>query len=101
MTEATAFAVVTGGGTSGHVLPALAIADALVAAGHPAGSVHYVGTERGLETRLLPPTGHPYTFLDVVGLQRSISRRNLAFLPKLFGAVRAAKALLRHASDRR
>ncbi len=95
MTEATAFAVVTGGGTSGHVLPALAIADALVAAGHPAGSVHYVGTERGLETRLLPPTGHPYTFLDVVGLQRSISRRNLAFLPKLFGAVRAAKALLR------
>ncbi len=95
MTETDTFAVVTGGGTSGHVLPALAIADALVAAGHPAGSVHYVGTQRGLETRLLPPTGHPHTFLDVVGLQRSFSRRNLAFIPKLFRAVREAKELLR------
>ena len=37
------FAVVTGGGTSGHVLAALAIADALVARGHDRHSVHYVG----------------------------------------------------------
>ena len=90
-----AYAVVTGGGTSGHVLPALAIADALVAKGHARDSIHYVGTQRGVETRLLPPTGYPHTFLDVVGFQRSLSRRNLAFVPKLFGAVRAAKQLLR------
>ena len=64
----TTFAVVTGGGTSGHVLPALAVAEALVAAGHPQAEVHYVGTERGVETRLVPPTGFPYTFLDVAGL---------------------------------
>lgn len=90
-----AYAVVTGGGTSGHVLPALAIADALVAKGHARESIHYVGTQRGVETRLLPPTGYPHTFLDVVGFQRSLSRRNLAFVPKLFGAVREAKRLLR------
>jgi UDP-N-acetylglucosamine--N-acetylmuramyl-(pentapeptide) pyrophosphoryl-undecaprenol N-acetylglucosamine transferase len=89
------FAVVTGGGTSGHVLPALAIADALVAQGHPPGTVHYVGTRRGVETRLAPESGYPHTLLDVVGLQRSLSRRNLAFLPKLFGSVRAARRLLR------
>lgn len=95
MTSTSTFAVVTGGGTSGHVLPALAIADALVANGHRPGTVHYVGTQRGLETRLLPPTEHPHTFLDVVGLQRSLSRRNLAFVPKLVRAVREAKTLLR------
>ena len=89
------FAVVTGGGTSGHVVAALAIAEALVAAGHPVESVHYVGSTRGVETRLVPPTGHPTTMLDVVGLQRSLTRRNLAVVPKLWGAVREARRLIR------
>lgn len=89
------FAVVTGGGTSGHVLPALAIADALVARGHARSEIHYVGTQRGVETRLAPESGYSHTLLDVVGLQRSLSRRNLSFLPKLMGSVRAARGLLR------
>ncbi len=89
-----AFAIVTGGGTSGHVLPALAIADQLVDAGHPRSSIHYVGTRRGIETSLLPPTGYPHTFLDVIGLQRSMSRRNLMFVPKLIGSTFAAFRLL-------
>ena len=88
------FAVVTGGGTSGHVLPALAIADALVAAGHPRDDLHYIGTQRGFETTLLPPTGYPHTLLDVVGLQRSLSRRNLSFAPKLWRSTKDAKQLL-------
>ena len=88
-------AVVTGGGTSGHALPAIAIMDRLVAAGHAPESLHYVGTERGIEARLLPPTGYAYTLLDVVGLQRSLSLRNLAFVPKLVRATWRARRLLR------
>lgn len=88
------FAVVTGGGTAGHVLPALAIADALVAAGHPLESIHYVGTTRGIESTLVPPTGYPHTLLDVTGLQRRLTRRNVMFLPRLMRATREATRLL-------
>lgn len=88
------FAVVTGGGTAGHVLPALAVADALIVEGRRPAEIHYVGCTRGIETRLLPATGYPHTFFDVVGFQRSLSTRNLAFLPKMLRARRAATALL-------
>lgn len=90
-----AFAVVTGGGTSGHVLPALAVADALVDAGHDAASIRYVGAQRGVETRLLPDTPYPHTFLDVVGVQRRLTRVNLGFVPKMLRSTRTATRLLR------
>lgn len=77
------------------MLPALAVADALVAAGHEPDSIHYVGCTRGIEMRLVPDTPYPHTMFDVVGFQRSLSRRNLAFVPKMWRARRAAIALLR------
>ncbi len=99
-----AFAVITGGGTAGHVLPALAVAEALVDAGHAADEIHYVGAERGIETSLLADSPFPHTFLDVVGLQRGWSRRDLAvnvtMPPKLFTASRQATALLRRLRPR-
>ncbi|NND74414.1 MAG: UDP-N-acetylglucosamine--N-acetylmuramyl-(pentapeptide) pyrophosphoryl-undecaprenol N-acetylglucosamine transferase [Ilumatobacter sp.] len=85
----------TGGGTSGHVLPALAVAEALVRTGHDPASILYVGCTRGIETRLLPDTDFPHVFYDVVGLQRSLSRRNIGFLPKLVRATRRAIAAFR------
>ncbi len=91
----TAFAVITGGGTSGHVLPALAIADGLVAQGHRPDEIVYIGAKRGIETRLVPPTPYPHHFLDVVGLQRRLALSNLAFPFKLLRAIVAASSLLR------
>ena len=95
----TTFAVVTGGGTAGHVLPAMAIAESLVDAGHAPSEIHYVGAQRGIETRLLPTTPFPCTFLDVVGLQRELNPRNVrlnaTMVPKMAAASRRANALLR------
>ena len=95
----SSYAVVTGGGTAGHVLPALAVAEALVAAGHERSTVHFVGTARGVESRLLPPTGFPHTLLDISGLPRGLRPRDLwntARLPwRAWRALRAARRLLR------
>lgn len=90
-----AFAVVTGGGTAGHVLPALAVAEGLVARGFDPATIHYIGATRGIETRLLSDTPFPHHFLDVVGFQRSWSRRNIGFVPKMVRARRDAIRLLR------
>ena len=96
MSEASTFAVVTGGGTAGHVVPALAVADALVAAGTDPTAIHYVGCTRGIETELLPATPYGHTFYDVVGFQRTLrrARTNAAFVPKLLRARRHAVRLL-------
>jgi len=93
--SADVLAVVAGGGTAGHVLPALAVAEGLVRLGHSLDEIHYVGAQRGVETRLVPPTGIAHTFFDVVGLQRSFSPRNLLFFLKMHRARRAAIRLLR------
>lgn len=88
--------LVTGGGTAGHVLPALAIADALVARGH---DVHLVGSERGIETRLVPEAGHSLTVLPGRGIARRLTPRNLvANVGAVWGLMRAvvmAVALVR------
>jgi UDP-N-acetylglucosamine--N-acetylmuramyl-(pentapeptide) pyrophosphoryl-undecaprenol N-acetylglucosamine transferase len=66
------FAVVAGGGTGGHVLQALAVARALEARGHPAGSIELVGSRRGQEASLLAGEGFPLTLLPGRGIVRKI-----------------------------
>lgn len=87
--------VIAGGGTAGHVLPALSVAESLMDLGYRREDIHYVGAQRGVETRLVPPVGVPHTFLDVIGLRRSLHPRNLTFVLKLLRARRAAISLLR------
>ena len=69
------FAVVTGGGTSGHVLPALAVLEALVDAGESTDDVKYVGSRRGVERSMMADSGFECAFLPISGLQRSLSPR--------------------------
>jgi undecaprenyldiphospho-muramoylpentapeptide beta-N-acetylglucosaminyltransferase len=82
------------------VLAAVAVADALVARGHDRHSIHYVGATRGVERRLLPEAGYDHTLFDVVGLQRAVSIRNLAFLPKVIRSTWRAGRLMRALSPK-
>src|ERR671924_2340807 len=61
-------AVLAGGGTGGHVIPALAIAQELRA--RFAADALFVGTQHGLETRLVPAAGFPLRFVQVGALKR-------------------------------
>jgi UDP-N-acetylglucosamine--N-acetylmuramyl-(pentapeptide) pyrophosphoryl-undecaprenol N-acetylglucosamine transferase len=89
------FAVIAGGGTAGHVLPALAIAEGLLASGHAVEQIHYMGTTRGIEARILPTTSYPHTLYNVSGLQRRLDRSNLWFVPRLLRARHLAKLFLK------
>lgn len=90
--SAEVFAVVAGGGTAGHVLPGLAVAEALVASGHPRSSVRFVGARRGMEARLVPAQGFEVTLLRLHGIQRGLSPRNVG-MNALAGGELAAGTL--------
>lgn len=87
------FAVLAGGGTAGHVHPALAIADALVEKGHQRATIQFVGSHRGMESTLVPAHGYPITVLDVRGLVRGLAPRDL--LANAGAAVRLMAATVR------
>lgn len=72
------FALITGGGTGGHVYPALALAEALVARGHPHDSIRFVGARRGLEADAVPNAGFAIDLLPGRGLQRRLTLTNVA-----------------------
>jgi UDP-N-acetylglucosamine--N-acetylmuramyl-(pentapeptide) pyrophosphoryl-undecaprenol N-acetylglucosamine transferase len=94
------FAVLSGGGTAGHVLPALAIAEALADRGHPRSSLELVGSRRGIEPTLLDGSGFVVTLLPGRGLVRGAIAPNVAAGAGLAAAAARAVALLGHERPR-
>ena len=72
--------LMAGGGTGGHVIPALAVARELRRRGH---QVFFVGTERGLEARLVPAEGFELRTIEIGGLNRVGARQKLETLARL------------------
>lgn len=86
--------VLAGGGTAGHVEPAMAVADALSALDSQV-RITALGTARGLETRLVPERGYHLELITPVPLPRKPSG-DLARLPsRVWRAVRETRAVLR------
>ncbi|MBF6300383.1 undecaprenyldiphospho-muramoylpentapeptide beta-N-acetylglucosaminyltransferase [Nocardia amamiensis] len=86
--------IVAGGGTAGHIEPALAVADALRRLDDSI-RVTALGTERGLETRLIPDRGYPLELIPPVPLPR----KPTTDLLRLPGRVRASVAATRAVID--
>ena len=85
--------LLAGGGSAGHIEPALALADALRRI-DPDTEVTCLGTERGLETRLIPLRGYPLELIPAVPMPRSVTPRLLTVPGRLAGAVNAAAEVL-------
>jgi len=78
--------ILTGGGTGGHIYPALAVAQGLRER-MPEVDLLYVGTEQGMENTIVPRTGIQFKTIDVSGIDRTSmlkASRSLAKLPRSF-----------------
>jgi len=85
--------VIAGGGSAGHIEPALALADALRRA-EPGIRITCLGTQRGLETRLVPMRGYDLVLIPPVPLPRSLSPELLSVPGRLGDAVKAVTKVL-------
>lgn len=85
--------VLAGGGTAGHVEPAMAVADALTAL-EPGVRITALGTHRGLETRLVPERGYDLELITPVPLPRKPSGDLLRLPMRVRRAVRQTRAVL-------
>lgn len=93
--EPTTWAIVAGGGTAGHLLPGLATARALVERGHAAPTIHFVGSDRGVEARLVTGAGFTLDQLPGRGLQRRFTLANLGAALGLLRATATGIAIVR------
>jgi UDP-N-acetylglucosamine--N-acetylmuramyl-(pentapeptide) pyrophosphoryl-undecaprenol N-acetylglucosamine transferase len=85
--------VLAGGGSAGHIEPALALADALRQA-DASVQVTCLGTERGLETRLVPMRGYELALIPAVPLPRSVTPKLLTVPGRLAGAIHTTGTIL-------
>jgi len=84
----------TGGGTGGHVNPALAIADA-IRKNESGSEIIFVGTSHGIENKLVPREGYTLHHVEIQGIKRSLSPANIKTLWLAATSVGKAKKLIK------
>lgn len=86
--------LVTGGGTGGHIYPALAMVRALQQLDEQV-EVLYIGTENGLEKEIVTHEGIPFKHIEISGFKRSLSLDNLKTIYKFFKSVSISKQYIK------
>jgi UDP-N-acetylglucosamine--N-acetylmuramyl-(pentapeptide) pyrophosphoryl-undecaprenol N-acetylglucosamine transferase len=86
--------IISGGGTGGHIFPAIAVADALKRIS-PSVEILFVGALGKMEMQKVPAAGYRIIGLDITGLQRKISVSNLLFPFRLIKSYFKARAIIR------
>lgn len=89
--------VLAGGGTAGHIEPALNTADAF-RRHFPQVQITMIGTQRGLESRLVPERGYELALIPAVPMPRKLGKDLVAVGPRVRAAIRAAQDIV-HGSD--
>lgn len=89
--------IVSGGGTGGHIYPAIAIADKIKRK-IPNSSILFVGTERGMESRLVPESGYQISFISAEGLYRKQLLKNIRTAKDLMRGYKQAEGILKEFS---
>ncbi|MBO4308007.1 MAG: undecaprenyldiphospho-muramoylpentapeptide beta-N-acetylglucosaminyltransferase [Bacteroidales bacterium] len=87
-------AIISGGGTGGHIFPAIAIANAIKER-HADAKILFVGAEGRMEMEKVPEAGYEIKALPIAGLQRSLSLKNLALPFKLLKSQHMVKKILK------
>lgn len=86
--------VIGAGGTGGHIYPGLALAEALRRA-DPRAVISFVGTERGLETRLIPEAGYRLHTVDMIPFDSALGLRRFMLPAALLSSGRQCREILR------
>ena len=87
-------AIISGGGTGGHIFPALSIANKLKEL-NPETEILFVGADGRMEMEKVPAAGYKIVGLPISGLQRSLSMSNLALPFKVVKSVSMARKLIK------
>ena len=85
--------IVSGGGTGGHIFPAISIANAIKEQ-HPDADILFVGAEGRMEMQRVPAAGYPIKALPICGFDRQHLWRNVAVLFKIWKSRRMARQII-------